>query len=112
MLTELPAEIPFKSSVEIPPESLAEISFDVPSRRVNHILDEHWYQNTKYENLFCPECPNLRLSKQSSFLSHLMYHENEKYGRVKTKRKTFKIMKDETNFRSSKILYSRLNFAH
>ena len=28
-------------------------------------------------------------------MSHLMYHENEKYGRVKTKKKTFKIVKDK-----------------
>ena len=66
--------------------SCDKVVFNMPAKRVNHMLDDHsyqWKEGVKtYQNLQCPQCPELVLKATSSFLSHLVDHENEKYGRT------------------------------
>ena len=68
--------------------SCNDVSFNMPSRRVNHMFEKHRYHEGKYENLRCPQCPNLQLPESSNnFLSHLMEHESRKYKNMTMKKK-------------------------
>ena len=89
--------------------SCDKVVFNMPSKRVNHMLDDHsyqWKEGVKtYQNLQCPQCPELVLKATSSFLSHLVDHENEKYGRTY-------VTKIQESFRCSYQNCSTITFLH
>ena len=58
------------------------VSFNMPSRRVSHMLDDHSYQKVQEGNFKCPQCPTKQtFNTVSTFRKHLVDHENENYVR-------------------------------